>query len=110
MMKQMSDEPSRRPAPETALQMTERHVLEGATRIANQKMLIIALEKLTFCTLLPAARHFLEDIETFQAQAVEHMEIERLKALGRPEPTAHYPSWCRSRLNRNVEVLRSGRL
>jgi hypothetical protein len=64
---------------ETPLQMTERHVREGAQRIANQKALIARLKHVGNAVTIDAAVIFLGQMEDFQRLSVEHMDRERSK-------------------------------
>jgi DNA repair protein RadC len=65
---------------ETRLQMEERHVREGAERIANQKVLIAFLKRGRHEAALTTAEALLTQHEYFQEIAVENLEIERRKS------------------------------
>ena len=67
-------------APESALEQTQRHVREGAERIAKQEALIEELARDGHDAMLPDAREFLDQLKTIQALGVEHLAREQESA------------------------------
>jgi hypothetical protein len=67
--------------PETALEMTARHVKEGLARIARQEALIARVEEMgCHASFLDAARDLLSEMRVFQQMAGSHYAEEKRKA------------------------------
>ena len=69
---------------ETKLEMAERHVREGAERIARQKSLIETLIRGGHEKLLPQAHGLLVEFEAIQAMSEDHLARYRAEAAEGP--------------------------
>lgn len=68
------------PYPQTPLEQTHRHVIEGERRIDKQEALIERLEQGgEEREMVPAAKEFLEQMHDFQKLGQEHLEREKAK-------------------------------
>ena len=65
---------------ETKLEMAERHVQEGAKRIAQQKGRIELLVSDGYDRMLPMAHDLLDQLEDIQAISEEHLARYRAEA------------------------------
>lgn len=65
---------------ETKLEMAERHVRQGAERIAHQKSLIETLARDGHDNMLPQAHGILAEFESIQAMSEEHLARYRAEA------------------------------
>lgn len=58
---------------ETTLQMLQRHILEGETRIIRQELLIARLEQHGSLAFLANAKCLREDMHEYQTKAERHL-------------------------------------
>ncbi len=69
---------------ETKLEMAERHVRQGAERIAHQKSLIETFAEDGHDNMLPKAYEILGEFEATQAMSEEHLARYRKEAVEVP--------------------------
>lgn len=70
---------------ESPLEQAERHVREGAARIARQEVLLAELERDGHENLLPRAREALALFKSIQAVSEGHLARERMGASKREQ-------------------------
>ena len=67
-------------APETALQMAERHVREGRERVARQRQIVREMERDAHPKAAEIARRTLAIFEDNLRLSIEHLDLERTYA------------------------------